>query len=86
VYHKLRVFWGPAAILLLYTAAAVLFGSLTVAAATALTATVLAANGTMAAVPGTFWAQIVPYSHPSDVAMDVIFQPSWSSVWLPAVR
>jgi hypothetical protein len=73
-YHKLRFFWGPAAIVLLYLAAKAVFGSGGVAIAVALTALVLVLTGSFAAVPGfsSGWGQLIPYSHASDVAMTVL--------------
>ena len=73
-YHKLRFFWGPAAIVLLYLAARAIFGGRGVAAAVAMTAITLVLTGAFAAVPGfrSGWGQLIPYSHASDVAMTVL--------------
>src|SRR5213075_1610432 len=49
-----------------------LFQSDRVAAASAVVAGLFVANGTFAAVPGMYWAQMAPYSHASDVAMGVL--------------
>jgi hypothetical protein len=72
VYHKLRAFWGPTALLFLYLVAGRLFRSRRIAFLTALTAVILVVAGTFADVPGMYWGQLVPYSHPSDVAMNVL--------------
>jgi hypothetical protein len=60
LYHKLRAFWGFAAILLLYGCARIAFESVNIALATALAAIGLVANGTFASVPGMYWAQLAP--------------------------
>ena len=72
LYHKMRAFWGVAAIILLYGCARSVFESGRVAMASTLTAIAFVANGTFAAVPGMLWAQMAPYSHASDVAMGVL--------------
>jgi hypothetical protein len=72
LYHKLRAFWGVAAIVLLYGCARVVFESARMALAAALTAVAFVANGTFAGVPRYYWAQMAPYSHASDVAMGVL--------------
>ena len=74
VYHKLRFFWGPAALVMLYAIARLVFGPGGVAAAVTATAVALVFNGTFAAVPGFMsgWGQLTPYSHASDVAMTVL--------------
>ena len=60
LYHKLRGFWGVAAIVLLYGCARVVFESARMALAAALTAVAFVANGTFAGVPGYYWAQMAP--------------------------
>ena len=72
VYHKLRAFWGCAALILLYACARCVFESRPMALASALVATVLVANGSFAGVPNFYWGQLAPYSHASDVAMGVL--------------
>lgn len=74
VYHKLRFFWGPAAIVMLYLAARVTFGTRAIASAVAVTAVALVCSGVFAMVPGFSWGwgQLAPYSHASDVAMTVL--------------
>jgi hypothetical protein len=74
VYHKLRFFWGPAAIVMLYLAARAVFGRPSVACAVAVTAVVLIASGTFAMVAGfpAWWGQLVPFSYVPDVAMTVL--------------
>jgi hypothetical protein len=73
-YHKLRFFWGPAAIVLLYLAAIAIFGGRGVAIAVAVSGLALVFAGSFAAVPGYLsgWGQLTPYSHASDVAMTVL--------------
>lgn len=72
VYHKLRFFWGPAALVMLYLAALAVFERRVVASAALLVGGVLALAGVFADVPGTLWAQMAPVSHASDVAMGVL--------------
>src|SRR5688572_12163648 len=72
VYHKLRAFWGFAALTLVYGCARGVFESRRLALASALVATVLVANGSFAGVPNFYWGQLAPYSHASDVAMGVL--------------
>lgn len=74
LYHKLRFFWGPAALVMLYLAARAAFGSRPVATAVTVTAVVLVGSGVFAMVDGFpwGWAQLVPFSHASDVAMTVL--------------
>jgi len=72
VYHKLRVVWGPAALVLLYACARRVFENRAQALASGAVATMLALNGSFAGVPGFYWGQLVPFSHASDVAMGVL--------------
>ena len=74
VYHKLRFFWGPAALVMLHLAARAVFGARGIASGVSVTAIALVCAGTFAMVPGfdSGWAQLVPYSHASDVAMTVL--------------
>ena len=72
LYHKMRAFWGVAAIILLYGCARSVFESGRMALAATLAAIAFVANGTFSAVPGMYWAQMAPYSHASDVAMGVL--------------
>jgi len=74
VYHKLRFFWGPTALVMLHLVARAVFGRPAIASAVTVTAVVLVANGTFAMVPGfrSGWGQLIPYSHASDVAMTVL--------------
>lgn len=76
VFHKLRALWGPFAIVMLFLAARAVFASRAVASTVGLTAIALVFSGVYAVIPGTFWAQLVPFSHASDVA---------ASVFLPAL-
>jgi hypothetical protein len=74
VYHKLRFFWGPAAVLMLYLAARAAFGPAAFACGTAITALALVFSGAFGMVPGfrSGWGQLIPFSHASDVAMTVL--------------
>ena len=73
VYQEMRFFWGPATITLLCLMARVVFGQRAVLpTVVAVTGVVFAFNGVFAGVPNYYWAQLVPYSHVSDVAMNVI--------------
>jgi hypothetical protein len=74
VYHKLRFFWGPAALVLLNLAARAVFGYASVATAVTLTGAILVATGTFAMVDGfpSWWGQLTPYSYVPDVAMTVL--------------
>ncbi len=74
IYHKLRFFWGPAALVMLYLAARAVFGYGAIACAVALTALVFVCTGVFAMVPEfpAWWGQLVPYSYLPDVAMTVL--------------
>ena len=72
VYHKLRFFWGPAALLMIYLGALAVFGRRGVAAASLLTATILTLTGMFAVVEGSYWGQLATHSHASDIAMAVL--------------
>lgn len=72
LYHKLRFFWGPAALVMLHLAARAVFGAGAIACAVTVTAVALVCSGVFAMVPGLFWGQLAPYSHASDVAMTVL--------------
>jgi len=74
LYHKLRFFWGPAALVMLYLAARCVFGRPAVACAVTVTAAVLVCSGAFAMVAGfpSWWGQLVPYSYVPDVAMTVL--------------
>jgi len=74
VYQKLRFFWGPAALIMLYLLARAAFGAVAFACGTAITAVVLVFNGAFGLVPGfrSGWGQLMPFSHASDVAMTVL--------------
>jgi hypothetical protein len=74
VYQKLRFFWGPAALVMLYLLARAAFGSVAFACGTAMTVVVLVFNGMFGLVPGfpSGWGQLMPFSHASDVAMTVL--------------
>jgi hypothetical protein len=74
VYHKLRFFWGPAAVLMLYLVARATFGSAAFACGTAITVLALVFSGAFGMVPGvrSGWGQLTPFSHASDVAMTVL--------------
>ena len=74
VYHKLRFFWGPSTLVMLYLAARAAFGASAIACAVTVTAVVLVCSGVFAMVPGFSWGwgQLAPYSHASDVAMTVL--------------
>lgn len=74
VYQKLRFFWGPAAVVMAYLLARAAFGSAAFACGVAMTIVVLTFNGAFGLVPGfaSGWGQLMPFSHPSDVAMTVL--------------
>ena len=74
VYHKLRFFWGPAALLMVNLAARAIFGYAAIATAVTITAAVLTATGVFAMVAGfpAWWGQLTPYSYVPDVAMTVL--------------
>ncbi len=72
MYAKLRLFWGVAAIVLLYGCVRCLLDSTRIAVAATVTVICLVANGAFAAVPGMYWGQMAPFSHASDVAMGVL--------------
>ncbi|MGH9721447.1 MAG: hypothetical protein ACRD8O_14655, partial [Bryobacteraceae bacterium] len=72
VYHKLRFFWGPAALLMIYLWALAVFGRRAVATAALVTAAILTLTGMFAVVEGSYWGQLATYSHASDIAMAVL--------------
>ena len=74
VYHKLRFFWGPIALVMLYLAARAVFGPRGIASGVAVTAAALVGSGAFAMVPGfdSGWGQLATFSHASDVAMNVL--------------
>jgi len=74
VYHKLRFFWGPAALVMLYLAARAVFGYASVASAVAVTAVVFVCSGVFGMVESfpAWWGQLVPYTYVPDVAMTVL--------------
>jgi hypothetical protein len=74
VYHKLRFFWGPIALVMLHLAARAVFGPRGIASGVTVTATALVFSGTFAMVPGfdSGWGQLATFSHASDVAMNVL--------------
>ena len=75
VYHKLRFFWGPAALVMLYLAARAVFGYAAVACAVALTAAGVHLHRRLCDGRRSFpawWGQLVPYSYVPDVAMTVL--------------
>lgn len=71
VYQKIRWFWAPAAICLLYATSRLVFNSERIAFASALTAVLLTLNGTFGPI-STSWGQLAPSSHASDVAMTLL--------------
>jgi hypothetical protein len=72
VYHKMRFFWGFAALLFVYLLARRIFESSLLSFLTGLTAAVFVLGGGFADAPGIDWGQLAPLSHPSDVAMNVL--------------
>ena len=75
VYHKMRFFWGFAALLFVYLLARRIFESSLLGFLTGLTAAVFVLGGGFADAPGIDWGQLAPLSHPSDVAMNVLLPP-----------
>jgi hypothetical protein len=71
VYHKLRAFWGPPAVALVYAAAAAIFGP-RAAMASVVAAMVFVLNGAFTIGYNYFWGQLAPFSHASDVAMGLL--------------
>jgi hypothetical protein len=71
VYHKLRAFWGPPAIALVYVTAAAIFGG-RAAMASVVVAMVFVLNGAFTIGYNYFWGQLAPFSHASDVAMGLL--------------
>jgi hypothetical protein len=74
VYHKLRFFWGPVALVMLHLAARAVFGPRGIASGVTITATALVCSGAFAMVPGfdSGWGQLATFSHASDIAMNVL--------------
>src|SRR5688572_7514397 len=73
-YHKLRFFWGPAALVMLYLAARAVFGYASVACAVTVTAVVFVCSGVFGTVESfpAWWGQLVPYNYVPDIAMTVL--------------
>ncbi|MET0659837.1 MAG: hypothetical protein ABW110_16945, partial [Steroidobacteraceae bacterium] len=73
-YHKLRFFWGPAALVMLHLAARAVFGARGIASGVSVTAAALVCSGAFAMVPGfdSGWGQLATFSHASDIAMNVL--------------
>lgn len=71
VYQKIRFFWCPAALCIIYAAGRIVFEPGRVAFASALTAAVFTLNGTFGPITAT-WGQLAPASHASDVAMTLL--------------
>lgn len=71
VYQKLRFFWCPAVLCIIYAAARIVFEPGRAAAASALTAAIFTLNGTFGPITAT-WGQLAPASHASDVAMTLL--------------
>ena len=74
VYHKLRFFWGPVALVMLHLAARAVFGARGIASGVSVTAAALVCSGAFAMVPGfdSGWGQLATFSHASDIAMNVL--------------
>ena len=74
VYHKLRFFWGPTALVMLYLAARAVFGYASVACAVTVTAVVFVCSGVFGTVESfpAWWGQLVPYNYVPDIAMTVL--------------
>lgn len=71
VYHKLRAFWGPVALTMVFLAADAVFGR-RLAFVSSLTAVAFVLNGTFSVSYNYFWGQLTPFSHASDVALGVL--------------
>jgi len=85
VYHKLRFFWSPAALLMVYLGARGMLGRPALGAAALVIAGVLTLAGLFAVVEGGYWGQLAVFSHTSDVAMAVLL-PSLLAVTYCFVR
>ena len=72
VYHKLRFFWSPAALLMVYLGARAIFGRPALGTAALVIAGLLTLAGSFAVVEGGYWGQLAVFSHTSDVAMAVL--------------
>ena len=72
VYHKLRFFWSPAALLMVYLGARAMFGRPALGTAALVVAGALTLAGLFAVVEGGYWGQLAVFSHTSDVAMAVL--------------
>lgn len=71
VYHKLRAFWGPAALAMAFLAAEAVFGR-RLAVVSAAVAVLFVLNGTFSVSYNFFWGQLTPFSHASDVALGLL--------------
>jgi hypothetical protein len=80
VYHKLRFLWGPVALASVCVVAGRVFQSPRIALVSGFTALAFVISGTFASVPPLMWAQLVPYSHASDVALGVLLPLTLASL------
>jgi hypothetical protein len=71
VYMKIRMFWSPMALFMLYAGARLVFGSDRVGLASALVAGLLILTGPFGPIAQT-WGQLAPVSHAADIAMTVL--------------
>jgi hypothetical protein len=72
VYHKMRFFWGLAALLFVYLLARRIFESDRLGFLSGFTAAAFVLGGGFGDGHGIDWGQLAPISHPSDVAMNVL--------------
>ncbi|HEX6512653.1 MAG TPA: hypothetical protein VF157_10165 [Chloroflexota bacterium] len=71
-YHKLRFLWGMQSLVLVCLAARLAFANRGFRIAASATAVAFVFSGTFADMYGFYWAQLIPYSHVSDLAMNVV--------------
>jgi len=72
VYHKLRFFWGVAALTLLYLIGRRVFEDSRLAFVVAMPAILFVFNGSFGDGPDLNWGQLAPHSNPADVALSVL--------------
>ncbi len=72
VYHKLRFFWGVAALVFVYLTARRVFEDSRLVFVVTMTAILFVFNGSFGDGPSPDWGQLTPHSNPADVAVSVL--------------
>jgi hypothetical protein len=86
VFDKMRFFWSLTSLAAVFVGVRALSGSKNIAYLGLLGSSVLVITGQFGAIPGFYWGQLAPTSHPGDVAMNVFVPTALASLlqWLSA--